>query len=74
MGPCLLACTAWQAALAVLFSQVLMTLLLTDGSGKRHLEKHMADRPEYATSSAHAGGFLPLHPKKPAPGEPECTR
>ncbi|GAA0290938.1 DUF1295 domain-containing protein [Streptomyces polychromogenes] len=68
-GLYLLACTAWQPALAVLPSPVLMTLLLTVGSGKRLLEKHMADRPGYAAYAARTSGFLPLPPKKPAPAK-----
>ncbi|MFJ6793762.1 DUF1295 domain-containing protein [Streptomyces sp. NPDC091268] len=63
-GLYLLACTGWQPALAVLVSPVLMTLLLTVGSGKRLLEKHMADRPGYAEYAARTSGFLPLPPKR----------
>ncbi|MEU3910197.1 DUF1295 domain-containing protein [Streptomyces sp. NPDC029721] len=63
-GLYLLACTGWQPALAVLISPVLMTLLLTVGSGKRLLEKHMADRPGYAECAARASGFLPLPPRR----------
>ncbi|MFJ2900438.1 DUF1295 domain-containing protein [Streptomyces sp. NPDC087218] len=67
-GLYLLVCTAWQPALAVLLSPVLMPLLLTVGSGKRLLEKHMAHRPGYAEYAARTSGFLPLPPKKPAQG------
>ncbi|KAA6211904.1 DUF1295 domain-containing protein [Streptomyces filamentosus] len=70
-GLYLLACTAWQPALAVLVSPVLMTLLLTIGSGKRLLEKHMAHRPGYAEYAARTSGFLPLPPRKAVPGKPE---
>ncbi|MFJ8212039.1 DUF1295 domain-containing protein [Streptomyces sp. NPDC096033] len=73
-GLYLLACTAWQPALAVLVSPVLMTLLLTVGSGKRLLEKHMADRPGYGAYAARTSGFLPLPPKKPAQGRQTGTR
>lgn len=73
-GLYLLACTAWQPALAVLLSPVLMTLLLTVGSGKRLLEKHMADRPGYAAYAARTSGFLPLPPKKRAPAGQTGTR
>lgn len=66
-GPYLLACTAWQPALAVLVSPVLMTLLLTVGSGKRLLEKHMADRPGYPAYAARTSGFLPRPPRRNAP-------
>ncbi|MEV5970200.1 DUF1295 domain-containing protein [Streptomyces sp. NPDC051921] len=70
-GLYLLACTAWQPALAVLVSPVLMTLLLTIGSGKRLLEKHMVHRPGYAAYTARTSGFLPLPPRKAVPGKPE---
>ncbi|MGW5782244.1 DUF1295 domain-containing protein [Streptomyces sp. NPDC003863] len=63
-GLYLLACTAWQPALAVLVSPVLMTLLLTVGSGKRLLEKHMAGRPGYGEYAARTSGFLPLVPRR----------
>ncbi|MGW0117993.1 DUF1295 domain-containing protein [Streptomyces sp. NPDC003327] len=72
-GLYLLACTAWQPALAVLASPVLMTLLLTVGSGKRLLEKHMAHRPGYAAYAARTSGFLPLPPRRTARGKPEST-
>lgn len=66
-GLYLLACTAWQPALMVLVSPVLMTLLLTVGSGKRLLEKHMADRPGYAEYAARTSGFFPRPPRRAAP-------
>ncbi|MGW2843853.1 DUF1295 domain-containing protein [Streptomyces sp. NPDC001274] len=69
-GLYLLACTAWQPTLAVLLSPVLMTLLLTVGSGKRLLEKHMSHRPGYADYAARTSGFLPLPPKRPGPAGP----
>ncbi|GAA2265993.1 DUF1295 domain-containing protein [Streptomyces amakusaensis] len=63
-GLYLLACTAWQPALAVLVSPFLMTLLLTLGSGKRLLEKHMSKRPGYAAYTARTSGFVPLPPRR----------
>ncbi|MER7463043.1 DUF1295 domain-containing protein [Streptomyces sp. NPDC097981] len=57
------ACGTWQAALPCLVSPVAMTLLLTEGSGKRLLEAHMADRPGYAAYTARTSGFLPLPPR-----------
>ncbi|MFF7814189.1 DUF1295 domain-containing protein [Streptomyces sp. NPDC007945] len=72
-GLYLLACTAWQPALAVLVSPVLMTLLLTVGSGKRLLERHMAHRPGYAAYAARTSGFLPLPPRRTSRGTPERT-
>ncbi|MFD8141686.1 DUF1295 domain-containing protein [Streptomyces sp. NPDC059708] len=65
-GLYLFACTAWQPALATLVSPVLMTLLLTVGSGKRLLEKHMEGRPGYAAYAARTSGFLPLPPRRGA--------
>lgn len=69
-----LACTAWQPSLTVLLSPVLMTLLLTIGSGKRLLEKHMAQRPGYAAYAARTSGFLPLPPRRTARGTPASTK
>ncbi|MFF4873731.1 DUF1295 domain-containing protein [Streptomyces sp. NPDC090109] len=63
-GLYLLACTTWQTALAGLVSPVVMTLLLTVGSGKRLLEKRMADRPGYAAYAARTSGFLPRPPRR----------
>ncbi|MFG2836047.1 DUF1295 domain-containing protein [Streptomyces zaomyceticus] len=73
-GLYLLAGTAWQPALAVLVSPVLMTLLLTVGSGKRLLEKHMAHRPGYAAYAARTSGFVPWPPRKTARGTQESTK
>ncbi|MFE0602305.1 DUF1295 domain-containing protein [Streptomyces sp. NPDC058892] len=68
-GLYLFACTSVSSALLSLVSPVLMTALLTVGSGKRLLERHMADRPGYAEYAARTSGFLPLpprhHPSKP---------
>ncbi|MFD3525318.1 DUF1295 domain-containing protein [Streptomyces sp. NPDC058653] len=63
-GLYLLACTTWQTALTGLVSPVVMTLLLTVGSGKRLLEKHMAQRPGYADYAARTSGFLPRPPHR----------
>lgn len=73
-GLYLLACTAWQPALAVLVSPVLMTLLLTVGSGKRLLEKHMSTRPGYAAYAARTSGFLPRPPRRSGRGTPETPK
>ncbi|MEU2117005.1 DUF1295 domain-containing protein [Streptomyces sp. NPDC016459] len=63
-GLFLLACTSWQAALVSVVSPVVMTLLLTVGSGKRLLERHMAHRPGYDEYAARTSGFLPLPPRR----------
>ncbi|MFC9388698.1 DUF1295 domain-containing protein [Streptomyces venezuelae] len=73
-GLYVLACTAWQPALTVLVSPVLMTALLTVGSGKRLLEKHMSGRPGYAAYAARTSGFFPLPPRRTARGTPERTK
>ncbi|MFB7170788.1 DUF1295 domain-containing protein [Streptomyces sp. NPDC056254] len=62
-GLYLLACTSLTSALPLLLSPVVMTALLTAGSGKRLLEKHMGDRPGYAEYAARTSGFLPLPPR-----------
>ncbi|WP_411136849.1 DUF1295 domain-containing protein [Streptomyces sp. C10] len=63
-GLFLLACgTAQSAALAVV-SPLVMSLLLTYGSGKRLLENHLADRPGYAAYRARTSGFVPLPPRR----------
>ncbi len=60
----LLACTTWQTALTCLVSPVVMTLLLTVGSGKRLLEKRVADRPGFAAYAARTSGFIPRPPRR----------
>ena len=62
-----LSLTAWTsgAALAVsVVSPLLMSYLLIGGSGKRLLERHMADRPGYAAYRARTSGFLPRPPRR----------
>lgn len=63
-GLYLMACGTWQAALLCLVSPVVMTALLTVGSGKRLLEAHMAGRPGYAAYTARTSGFFPLPPRR----------
>ncbi|MFE9391876.1 DUF1295 domain-containing protein [Streptomyces sp. NPDC006784] len=65
-GLYLVAVTAGTTALAVLVSPLLMSALLTVGSGKRLLEQHMADRPGYAAYAARTSGFFPLPPRRAA--------
>ncbi len=59
-GLFLMACGDWQAALVSVVSPLVMTFLLTRGSGQRMLEAHMADRPGYAEYVARTSGFLPM--------------
>ncbi|UNS95484.1 DUF1295 domain-containing protein [Streptomyces tubbatahanensis] len=63
-GLYLMACGTWQTAALCLVSPVVMTLLLTKGSGKRLLEAHMAERPGYREYQARTSGFLPLPPRR----------
>ena len=62
-GLFLTACGMWQAAAVSVVSPLVMTFLLTRGSGQRLLEAHMADRPGYAAYVARTSGFLPLPPR-----------
>ncbi|MFE9258266.1 DUF1295 domain-containing protein [Streptomyces sp. NPDC006879] len=63
-GLFLIVCEAPTAAAATIVSPVVMTLLLTQGSGKRLLEAHMADRPGFAEYRSRTSGFFPLPPKR----------
>jgi steroid 5-alpha reductase family enzyme len=63
-GLYLLACTSLPVAAATLLSPLLMTYLLTAGSGKALLERHMADRPGYAAYQARTSGFFPRPPRR----------
>ncbi len=59
-----MACSAWRPALLCVVSPVVMSFLLIRGSGKRLLERHMADRPGYADYVARTSGFLPRPPRR----------
>ncbi len=61
-GLFLLTCDSLPAAVVSVVSPVVMSLLLTQGSGKRLLEQHMADRPGYAEYRARTSGFFPRPP------------
>jgi steroid 5-alpha reductase family enzyme len=63
-GLFLLTCSDPLVAAAVLVSPLTMTLLLTRGSGKALLERHMANRPGYADYVARTSGFLPRPPRR----------
>lgn len=68
-GLYLIACGSAQAAAVSVVSPLVMSYLLIAGSGKRLLERHMADRPGYAGYRARTSGFLPWPPKRGrAPG------
>ncbi len=49
---------------------LLMTFLLTRGSGQRLTERRMADRPQYANYVARTSGFFPRPPKPSHPTNP----
>ncbi|MFJ3666155.1 DUF1295 domain-containing protein [Streptomyces sp. NPDC090106] len=62
-GLFLLVCDTPAVAAACLVSPVVMSLLLTKGSGQRLLERHMAGRPGYAEYVARTSGFFPRPPR-----------
>ncbi|KPI07517.1 protein of unknown function DUF1295 [Actinobacteria bacterium OK074] len=68
-GLFLLACDCAPAAAVSVVSPVVMSLLLTRGSGKRLLERHMAARPGYADYAARTSGFLPRPPGRNRRGD-----
>lgn len=53
----------WPGALTIV-STALMVYLLAFGSGKRVLERHMADRPGYRAYMRRTSGFIPLPPRR----------
>ncbi|MHC5905214.1 DUF1295 domain-containing protein [Streptomyces sp. S6] len=63
-GLFLLVCDSPVAAAVSAVSPLVMSLLLTRGSGKRLLERHLADRPGYAEYRARTSGFFPRPPKR----------
>ncbi|MFI6344775.1 DUF1295 domain-containing protein [Streptomyces sp. NPDC050560] len=65
-GLYLVACDGGPAPAAVgAVSPLVMTALLTRGSGKRLLERRMADRPGWAAYAARTSGFFPRPPRRP---------
>jgi steroid 5-alpha reductase family enzyme len=66
-GLYLLACTNLPVAAATLVSPLVMTFLLTAGSGTALLERHLADRPGYAAYQARTGAFIPRPPRRRTP-------
>ncbi|MBZ4017774.1 DUF1295 domain-containing protein [Streptomyces purpurogeneiscleroticus] len=62
-GLFLIACDASVAAAGVAVAgPLVISYLLTRGSGKALLERHLADRPGYAEYRARTSGFVPLPP------------
>jgi steroid 5-alpha reductase family enzyme len=60
-------CGSWGAAALGVLSPLLMSFLLTLGSGKRLLERHMSGRPGWAGYAARTSGFVPLPPRRTVP-------
>jgi len=54
------------AALATAYAPIVMTLLLTKGSGARILEKHMSGRPGWDVYAARTSAFFPWPPRRGA--------
>ncbi|MCX4638950.1 DUF1295 domain-containing protein [Streptomyces sp. P9-2B-2] len=72
-GLFLLACGNGQTAALAVVSPLVMSLLLTYGSGKRLLENQLSDRPGYAAYRARTSGFVPLPPRRhPHPEDPRA--
>lgn len=67
-GLYLTACADAAVAAVTLVSPLVMSLLLTKGSGKRLLERQLADRPGYAAYAARTSGFFPLPPRRDGTG------
>jgi steroid 5-alpha reductase family enzyme len=59
-----------RAGLLTIFAPLLMTFILTRGTGQRLTEQRMAaTRPQYADYAARTSGFIPLPPRRhPDPG------
>ena len=62
-GIFLVAAERWPGVLTVP-APILMTLLLTRGSGARIMERHMAGRPGWAEYVARTSGFFPRPPRR----------
>jgi steroid 5-alpha reductase family enzyme len=62
-GIFLVAAQHWPGPLSV-FAPILMTLLLTKGSGARILERHMSTRRGWVEYAARTSGFIPWPPRK----------
>ena len=62
-GLFLISLGSWVDVLTIV-GPLLMTFLLTRGSGQALTERRMADRPQYANYVARTSGFFPLPPKR----------
>ena len=61
-GIFLVAADAWPGVLTI-YAPAVMTLLLTEGSGARILEKHMSRRPGWDAYAARTSRFFPRPPR-----------
>jgi steroid 5-alpha reductase family enzyme len=62
-GIFLVAADSWPGVVTI-YAPVVMTVLLTKGSGARILEKHMSRRPGWDEYAARTSGFIPRPPRK----------
>jgi steroid 5-alpha reductase family enzyme len=62
-GIFLVTASSWPGVLTIP-APIVMTLLLTKGSGARILEKHMSTRDGWAEYAARTSSFFPLPPRK----------
>jgi steroid 5-alpha reductase family enzyme len=60
---CPVSTCSWVELLTIV-GPLLMTFLLTRGSGQALTERRMADRPQYADYIARTSGFIPRPPKR----------
>ncbi|MFD7089455.1 DUF1295 domain-containing protein [Streptomyces sp. NPDC059896] len=65
-GLFLIVCDDPVVAAATVAGPLVMSFLLIGGSGKRLLERRMADRPGWAAYAARTSGFFPLPPRRGA--------
>lgn len=63
-GLFLLACGDPAVAATTVIAPLVMSYLLINGSGKRLLERQMAERPGYAEYMARTSGFFPRPPRR----------
>ncbi|RPK66963.1 3-oxo-5-alpha-steroid 4-dehydrogenase [Streptomyces sp. ADI96-02] len=63
-GLFLVVCEQPAVAAATVVAPLVMSFLLTRGSGAALLERHMADRPGFAAYAARTSGFFPRPPRR----------
>ncbi|WP_052849567.1 DUF1295 domain-containing protein [Streptomyces avicenniae] len=66
-GLYVMVCDDWRAAALAIVSPVVMSLLLTKGSGAALLERHMAGRPGWDAYAARTAAFFPRPPRARRP-------